>query len=69
MWSLCFALSELGGDAYTFCRLLKLFVTEFGQWVNAECGVALSRVEYVLDGHPPVVVVREAVELDAEHGR
>lgn len=27
-------------------------VTEFGQWVNAECGVALSRVEYVLDGQP-----------------
>ena len=30
MWALCFALSDLGGDARTFCRLLKLFVTEFG---------------------------------------
>ena len=27
-------------------------ITEFGQWVNAECGIALSRVEYVLDGDP-----------------
>ena len=30
MWALCFALSDLGGDAGAFSRLLKLFVTEFG---------------------------------------
>ena len=30
MWALCYALMDCGGDGGTFCRLLRLFVTEFG---------------------------------------
>ncbi|MEE2644749.1 MAG: diaminopimelate decarboxylase [Myxococcota bacterium] len=32
-------------------------VTEFGQWVHAECGIALSRVEYLLPGAPPKLFI------------
>jgi diaminopimelate decarboxylase len=38
-------------------------VTEFGQWVNAECGVALSRIEYVLDGHPPKLFIHLGADM------
>ena len=38
-------------------------VTEFGQWVNAECGVALSRVEYVIDGDPLKMFIHLGADL------
>ena len=43
-------------------RNFKL-MTEFGQWVHAECGVALSRIEYVIEGSPQ----RLFIHLGADH--
>ena len=38
-------------------------VTEFGQWVNSECGIALSRVEYVLPGHPNKLFIHLGADM------
>ena len=38
-------------------------VTEFGQWVNAECGVALSRVEYVMEGQPSKLFIHLGADM------
>lgn len=38
-------------------------VTEFGQWVNAECGFALSRVEYVVPGAPSKLFIHLGADM------
>ena len=38
-------------------------VTEFGQWLNAECGAALSRVEYVIDGQPSKLFIHLGADM------
>jgi hypothetical protein len=53
MWALCFALSDLGGDARTFCRLLKLFVTEFGLSPPV-VHLPLNPGTIAIDSHKPV---------------
>jgi len=44
---------------------LKAFqlVTEFGQWVNAEGGLALSRVEYVIKGQPDKLFIHLGADM------
>ena len=44
---------------------LKSFrlVTEFGQWVNTECGLAMSRVEYVTKGDPSKVFIHLGADM------
>ncbi len=38
-------------------------VTEFGQWVNAECGLALSRIEYVITGSPDKLFIHLGADM------
>lgn len=38
-------------------------VTEFGQWVNAECGLALSRIEYVVSGDPDKIFIHLGADM------
>ncbi len=46
-------------------KVLESFtlVTEFGQWLNTECALALSRVEYVIQGEPSKLFIHLGADM------
>lgn len=53
------------GELVHSIRELESFklVTEFGQWVNTECGLALSRIEYVIEGKPSKLFIHLGADM------